>query len=118
MPVAIEPRRLGKHKIYMIFQEVRKKSAAEVQIHDVIDKNAHFHVQSTLCANAWTWGQEVESNYLKVRYQLSSWSTQFLRKAAFVFKVYQSVHSVCYACTDQDFHLYLRAFTSFSSFTF
>ena len=51
-----------------------------------------------------------------VRYQLSSWSTQPLRKAAFVSKVYQS--EFCYACIDQDFHLYLRAFTSLSSFAF
>ena len=55
---------------------------------------------------------------LKVCYQLSSWSTQFPRKAAFVFKTYLSVHSVFYACTDQDFHLYLRASSSFSSSTF
>ena len=40
-----------------------------------------------------------------VRYQLSFWSTQFLRKAAFVFKAYQSVHSVCYACA-----MYWRGF--------
>ena len=32
-----------------------------------------------------------------VRYWLSFWSTQFPRKAAFIFKAYQSVHSVCYA---------------------
>ena len=40
MPVAIEPRRLGKHKIY-----------------GVIDKNEHFHLESTPCA-------KFESNYL------------------------------------------------------
>ena len=28
--------------------------AAAVQIHDVIDKNEHFHLQSTPCANVWT----------------------------------------------------------------
>ena len=53
MPVAIEPRRFGKHKIYhIILQEVRKQFlAAAVHIHDVIDKNEHFHLQSTPCAN-------------------------------------------------------------------
>ena len=56
MSVAIEPRRFGKHKIYHItLQEVRKQSlAAAVQIHDVIDKKEHFHLQSTPCANVWT----------------------------------------------------------------
>ena len=56
MPISIEPRRFGKHKIYhIILQEVRKQSlAATLQIHDVIDKNEHFHLQSTLCANVWT----------------------------------------------------------------
>ena len=28
--------------------------AAAVHIHDVIDKNEHFHLQSTACANVWT----------------------------------------------------------------
>ena len=28
--------------------------AAAVQIHDVIDKNEHFHLQNTPCANVWT----------------------------------------------------------------
>ena len=56
MPVAIEPRRFGKHRIYhIILQEVRKQSlAAAIQIHDVIDKNEHFHLQNTPCANVWT----------------------------------------------------------------
>ena len=47
--VAKEPRRFGKHKTYhTILQEVRKQSlAAAVQIHDVIDKNEHFNLQST-----------------------------------------------------------------------
>ena len=56
MPVAIEPGRFGKHKIYhIILQEVKNNlSAAAVQIHDVIDKNEHFHLQSTPCANGWT----------------------------------------------------------------
>ena len=46
MPVAIEPRRFGKHKIYHIIpQEVGNNLlAAAVQIHDVIDKNEHFHL--------------------------------------------------------------------------
>ena len=44
---------------------------------------------------------------LTVSHQWSSWSTQLPRKADFVFKANQSVHCVCYACTDQDFHLYL-----------
>ena len=49
MLVAIEPRRFGKHKTnHIILQKMR------VQIHDVIDKNEHFHLQSTPCANVWT----------------------------------------------------------------
>ena len=28
--------------------------AAAVQIHDVIDKNEHFHLQRTPCTNVWT----------------------------------------------------------------
>ena len=53
MLVAINPRRFGKHKICnIILQEVRKQSlAAAVQIHDLTDKNEHFHLQSTPCAN-------------------------------------------------------------------
>ena len=56
MPVATEPRRFGKHKIYhIILQEVTKHLlAAAVQIHDVIDKNEHFHLQSTPCVNVCT----------------------------------------------------------------
>ena len=56
MLVAIEPRRFGKHKIYhIILQEVRNNLlAAAVQIHDVIDKNKQFHLQSTPCNNVWT----------------------------------------------------------------
>ena len=56
MPVAIEPMRFGKHKIYHIMlQEVTKQFlAAAVQIHDVIDKNEHFHLQSSPWANVWT----------------------------------------------------------------
>ena len=47
MSVAIEPR-FGKHKIYHIrLQEARKLLAAAVQICDVINKNEHFHLQST-----------------------------------------------------------------------
>ena len=50
VPIAIEPRRFGKHKIYHIIpQEMRKQSllAAAVQIHDVTDKNEHLHLQGT-----------------------------------------------------------------------
>ena len=56
MPVALEPRRSGKHKIYhIILEEVRNNLlAAAVKIHDVIDKNEHFHLQSTPCASVWT----------------------------------------------------------------
>ena len=56
MPVAIEPRRFGKHKIYHIILQEEKNNllAAGVQIHDVIDKNEHFHLQSTPCTNVWT----------------------------------------------------------------
>ena len=66
MPVVIELRRFAKHKIYrMILQEVTNNLlAAAVQNHDVIDKNEHFHLQSTPCANVWAGGQGVESNYL------------------------------------------------------
>ena len=46
MPVAKEPWRFGKHKMYhIILQEVRNTLlAATVQIHDVTDKNEHFHL--------------------------------------------------------------------------
>ena len=46
MPVAKEPWRFGKHKTYhIILQEVRNTLlAAAVQIHDVTDKNEHFHL--------------------------------------------------------------------------
>ena len=49
MPVAVEPRRFGKHKIYhIILQEVRNNVLADaVQIPYVTDKNEHFHLQST-----------------------------------------------------------------------
>ena len=67
MPVAIEPRRFGKHKIYhIIFQEVRKQAlAAAVQIHDALIKMNIF-----ICKLKYTLrqrldrGQGVESNYL------------------------------------------------------
>ena len=56
MPVAIEARRFVKHKTYhIILQEVRKQSfGSRSSDHDVIDKNEHFHLQSTPCANVWT----------------------------------------------------------------
>ena len=57
VPTEVEQRRFGKHKIYHIIrQEMRKQShlAAAVQIHDVIDKNEHLHLQGTPCANVWT----------------------------------------------------------------
>ena len=58
MSAAIEPRRFGKHKIYHIISYFKKWEnnllAAAVQIHDVIVKNEHFHLQSTPCANIWT----------------------------------------------------------------
>ena len=70
-----------------------------------IEFHADFHVFLASILN---------SVCFTVPYQLSSWSTQLLRKVAFVFKVYQSVHSVClYVSTDQDF----QGFTSLSSFT-
>ena len=66
MPVAIEPRRFVNHKTYhIILQEVRKLNnllAAAVQIHDVIDKNEHFHLQSTPLRQRLDRGQGVESN--------------------------------------------------------
>ena len=67
MPVTIELRRLGKHIIYhIILQEVRKQFlAAAVQIHDVINKNEHFHLQSTPLRQRLDRGQGVKSNYLK-----------------------------------------------------
>ena len=58
MPVAIESRRFAKNKIYHIISYFKKSEnnllAAAVQIHDVIDRNEHFHLQSTPCANVWT----------------------------------------------------------------
>ena len=67
MPVAKEPWRFGKHKMYhIILQEVRNTLlAAAVQIHDVTDKNEHFHLQSTPFCQRLDRGQGVESNYLK-----------------------------------------------------
>ena len=67
MPTAIEPRRFGKHKIY-ITSYFRKWEnnllAAAVQIQDVIDKNEHFHLQSTPFRQRLDRGQGIESNYL------------------------------------------------------
>ena len=71
VPIAIEPRRFGKHKIYHIIpQEMRKQSllAAAVQIHDVTDKNEHLHLQGTPCANVSkdTPGQGIKLSDLKL----------------------------------------------------
>ena len=70
VPIAIEPRRFGKHKIYdIILQEMRKQSllAATVQIHDVTDKNEHLHLQGTPCANvSKDRGQGIKLNCLKL----------------------------------------------------
>ena len=85
MPVAIEPRRFVKHKVYhIILQEVRKQSlAAAVQIHDVIDKNEHFHLQSTPCANIWTGAKGSNRITLKLvgkfndLYAISNFVTKF-----------------------------------------
>ena len=85
MPVEIEPRRFGKHRIcHIILQEVRKQSlAAAVQIHDVIDKNEHFHIQNTPWANVWTGAkgsnritlmQKIMAFFLK-QFYCSLWST-------------------------------------------
>ena len=47
MPVEIESRRFGKHKLYhIVFREVRRQSFGSRR-HDVIDKNEHSHLQST-----------------------------------------------------------------------
>ena len=37
-----------------LLKNIQQKLAAAVQIHDVIDKNEHFHLQSTPYANVWT----------------------------------------------------------------
>ena len=53
MPVAIEPRRSGKHKMHAIMpQEVRKQSLYCIPLHQLMDR-----------------GQGVESNYLKNGFQ-------------------------------------------------
>ena len=40
--------------------------AAAVQIHDVTDKNEHFHLQSTPLRQRLDKGHGVESNYLNL----------------------------------------------------
>ena len=41
--------------------------AAAVQIHDLIDKNEHFHLQSTPCANVWTGAKGSNRITLKIK---------------------------------------------------
>ena len=68
MPVAIGPRRFVNQKMHhIIFQERRKQFflAAAVQIRYIIDKNEHFHLQSTPLRQRLDRGQRLESNYLK-----------------------------------------------------
>ena len=68
MPVAIEPRRFGKHKYIISYFKKWENNllAAAVQIHDVIYKNEHFHLQSTPCANVWTGAKGSNRITLKV----------------------------------------------------
>ena len=56
MPAAIESRRLVSTKSIISYFKKWENNllAAAVQIHDVIDKNEHFHLQSTPCAKVWT----------------------------------------------------------------
>ena len=72
MPVAIETTRFGKHKMYhIILQEVRKQSfdCRSSLIHNVTDKNKHFHLQNTPCANVWTGAKGLNRITLKVNRQ-------------------------------------------------
>ena len=85
------------------------KSWARSELWEVLNRNAAQMLSLSEIWNVntvWTYRfsrwfscflASVLSCVFTVRYQLSFWSTQFPRKAAFIFKVYQSVHSVCYA---------------------
>ena len=65
MPIAIEPSRFCKHKIYhIILGEVKNNFlGAAVQIHVVIQNIQYLHLQSTPLHPQFDSGQGVESNY-------------------------------------------------------
>ena len=70
MPVAIEPGRFGKYKIYhFILQEVKNNLlAAAVQIHDELIKLNSYICKVHLVPKFGQGPKGVESNYLKEKY--------------------------------------------------